>query len=274
MRVQLWSYNYDPEPTGIGPMARVWVEGLREHGHHIDVVAAHPHYPAPIWGSRRRPYREVVDGVPVLRLPLWIGHDSARQRVRQEIAHSAWLGAALPALGRPDVIVAVSPSFPALLPTMIDARTKGVPWTLWLQDILPDGAATTGLIRSGPLLTALRGLERIAYRSADRIFVISDAFQRNLVEKGVPGRNADRGRDMNSVVIDLKRLVDRMDDGFSVMLRADHPIQWHQRCEFIAAEARECGRFVEHRAGARVPGGDAGVDGEVAVPAGGADPTD
>ena len=87
--------------------------------------------------------------------------------MRQELAHSAWLGAALPALGRPDVIVAVSPSFPALLPTMIDARTKGVPWTLWLQDILPDGAATTGLIRSGPLLTALRGLERIAYRSAD-----------------------------------------------------------------------------------------------------------
>jgi colanic acid biosynthesis glycosyl transferase WcaI len=192
LQIQLRSCNYDPEPSGIAPLSAAWAKAMIERGHRVEVVTAHPHYPAPIWGSRRRPYREVIDGVPVLRLPLWIGHDTARQRMRQEFAHSAWLGAALPALGRPDVIVAVSPSFPALLPTMIDARTKGVPWALWLQDILPDGAATTGLIRSGPLLTALRGLERVAYRSADRIFVISDAFQRNLVAKGVPAEKMTR----------------------------------------------------------------------------------
>jgi urea transport system substrate-binding protein len=72
---------------------------------------------------------------------------------------------------------------------MIDARTRGIPWALWLQDILPDGAATTGLIGSGPLLAALRRLERAAYRSASRIFVISDAFERNLIAKGVPAAN-------------------------------------------------------------------------------------
>ena len=192
LHIQLRSCNYDPEPSGIAPLSAAWAKAMIARGHRVEVVAAHPHYPTPIWGSRRRPYREVLDGVPVLRLPLWIGHDSARQRIRQELAHSAWLGASLPALGRPDVIVAVSPSFPALLPTMIDAHTKGVPWTLWLQDILPDGAATTGLIRSGPLLTALRGLERIAYRSAERIFVISDAFHRNLVGKGVPPEKMTR----------------------------------------------------------------------------------
>lgn len=27
LRVQLWSYNYDPEPTGIGPVSRVLAEG-------------------------------------------------------------------------------------------------------------------------------------------------------------------------------------------------------------------------------------------------------
>lgn len=185
LKIQLWSCNYDPEPSGIAPLSSMWAQAMMERGHHVDVVAAHPHYPKPIWGKRVRPYRQVLDGVPVLRLPLWIGHDSAFQRVRQELAHTACLSAALPALGRPDVIVAVSPSFPALVPAMLDARARRIPWTLWLQDILPDGAATTGLIRSGPLLTAMRGLERVAYRSASRIFVISDAFRRNLLTKGV-----------------------------------------------------------------------------------------
>ena len=192
LRIQLWSCNYEPEPSGIAPLSAIWAKAMLARGHRVDVVAAHPHYPTPIWGHPRRPYRELLDGVPVLRLPLWIGHDSTFQRMRQELAHTASLAAALPVLGRPDVIVAVSPSFPALVPAMLDARARRVPWTLWLQDILPDGAAATGLIRSGPLLSTLRGLERIAYRSASRIFVISDAFRRNLLTKGVPDAKVTR----------------------------------------------------------------------------------
>jgi len=73
--------------------------------------------------------------------------------------------AALPWLGRPDLIVSVSPSFPALLPAMVNARVRGVPWALWLQDILPDGASATGLIDSGGLLRSSR---RGVYRQPRR----------------------------------------------------------------------------------------------------------
>ena len=83
LRIQLWSYNYDPEPTGIGPVSKSLAEGLRDLGHDVRVVAAHPHYPEPRWGKRLTPYREVRNGVPVLRLPLWIGRSSAAQRYRR-----------------------------------------------------------------------------------------------------------------------------------------------------------------------------------------------
>src|SRR5207237_3915715 len=66
VRIQLWSYNYDPEPTGIGIVSTVWSRGLRERGHELEVVAAHPHYPEPRWGTRAVPYREVRDGIQVL----------------------------------------------------------------------------------------------------------------------------------------------------------------------------------------------------------------
>jgi len=30
VRIQLWSYNYDPEPTGIGPVSTAAARGLRD----------------------------------------------------------------------------------------------------------------------------------------------------------------------------------------------------------------------------------------------------
>ena len=159
---------------------------MREHGHEVKVVAAHPHYPTAQWGSSIRPYREIRRGIPVLRLPLWVGRASAAERVRQEATFMASQFAALPVLRRPDVLVSVSPSFPALLPALVNARTRGVPWVLWLHDILPDGASATGLIESGPILDASRWLERMAYRHADRIVVLSESFGDNLRAKGVP----------------------------------------------------------------------------------------
>src|SRR3954469_5659413 len=110
MRIQLWSYNYDPEPTGIAPVSAVWARTMSERGHEVDVVAAHPHYPAPAWGRSLRPYRETRDGISVLGLPLWIGRQTSAARVRQEVSYMVSHSAALPALGRRDVRVVVSPS--------------------------------------------------------------------------------------------------------------------------------------------------------------------
>lgn len=186
LRVQLWSYNYNPEPTGIGPVSTILAEGLRDLGHSLDVVAAHPHYPEARWGPCLLPYREQRTGIPVLRLPLWIGRASAGERYRQELTYMASQFAALPVLGRPDLLVSVSPSFPALLPAMVNARARRLPWVLWLQDILPDGAAATGVVRPGRIMDAARRLEHAAYREADLIVVPSRSFTRNLVRKGVP----------------------------------------------------------------------------------------
>jgi colanic acid biosynthesis glycosyl transferase WcaI len=187
VRIQLWTYNYDPEPTGIAPLSRVWALAMRDRGHSVEIVAAHPHYPEPLWGRRLRPYREERDGLRVTRLPLWAGRATLTARLRQELSFTGALSAAAPFLGKPDVFVVVSPSFPALGPAMINARVRGVPWVLWLQDILPDGAAVSGLLEEERLaVRAARRFEGAAYRSAARVVVISDTFRQNLLHKAVP----------------------------------------------------------------------------------------
>ena len=187
MRVQLWSCNYAPEPMGIAPLSAAWAREMADRGHDVDVVTAHPHYPQPDWGRRLLPYRETRDGLRVTRLPLIIGRKQKAQRLIQELSFLASQTAALPFLGRPDVLVSVTPSFPALLPGLIDSRLRRIPWILWVQDILPDGAATTGYVEHGGFTYRLsRRLESAAYEAATSIVVLSDNFSSNLIDKGVP----------------------------------------------------------------------------------------
>lgn len=185
MRIQLWSYNYDPEPSGIAPLSGVVARAMIARGHQVEVVAAHPHYPEPSWGVRLTPYREWRDGVRVLRLPLWIGRATAAQRMLQEATFASAMTLAAPMLRTPDVILAVSPCFPALAPAMASARARRIPWVLWLQDILPDAATRTGILEEGRVVRLARRFEARAYRSASRIIVISESFAQNLRDKGV-----------------------------------------------------------------------------------------
>jgi colanic acid biosynthesis glycosyl transferase WcaI len=192
MRIQLWSYNYDPEPQGIAPLSRMLAMELSARGHDMLVVSAHPHYPEPNWGMRLRPYRESRDGIPILRLPLWVGRDTGAERMRQELSFALTQSLVAPLLPSTDAIIAVTPCFPALAPAMISSRIRRTPWIMWVQDIVTDGAATTGLLDEGPLLKAAHGFERMAYGSASRVVVISDAFRQNLRAKGVPGEKIVR----------------------------------------------------------------------------------
>jgi len=192
MYVQLWTIYYDPEPTGIAPVSTALARGLSELGWHVDVVAAHPHYPVPIWGRRGRPWIDRRDGIRVVRIPLWVGRETAAARIRQELSFAAALLALSPALGepllpKPDLILAASPSFPALFPAIVNARLRRIPLVLWLHDILPEGATSTGLVDEGGfILRASRRLERTAYQEASRIVVLSSPFRENLIAKGVP----------------------------------------------------------------------------------------
>ena len=186
MRIQLWSCNYDPEPMGIAPLAGAWARAMVDRGHEVEVIAAHPHYPEPVWGRRLRPYRENRDGIPVRRLPLYAGREGARQRLLQEGSFLASLSAVSPLLPRPDVIVSTSPSFPALLPGILSSRIRRIPWFIWLQDILPDGAVTTGYLEdAGLIVRGSRRLEQAAYEAASGIVVLSGSFRENLLAKGV-----------------------------------------------------------------------------------------
>lgn len=196
-RVQLWSANFAPEPTGIAPVSTVLAEGLIERGWQVDVVASHPHYPEPRWGNRRMPYRQRYGEMKIVRLPLLMGRETTKQRLLQELSIVSSYLAATPVVGppllrKPDVLLVVSPPFPSLLAAVINGRLRGLPWVYWMHDLLPDGAVSTGLLDEGsPILRASRWLERLAYAECDSIAVLSQAFADSVLSKGVPSEKIE-----------------------------------------------------------------------------------
>lgn len=187
MRIMLITQWFDPEPTFKGLL---FAHELQRQGHEVSVLTGFPNYPGGklYRGYRIRPFqREVVDGVDVLRVPLFPSHDSSpRNRVLNyaSFAASATIGALL--LPRPDVAYVYHPPATVGLPAMILKWLKGVPYVYDVQDLWPDTLSATGMVHNTRVLAATSLWMKAVYRSSAEVVVLSDGFRNKLATRGVP----------------------------------------------------------------------------------------
>lgn len=110
MHILIISQWFDPEPTFKG---LAFARELVRHGHQVEVLTGFPNYP----GGKLYPgypvrlwQRECIDGIAVLRVPLYPGHGrSALGRIVNyaSFAFSAALGSAF--VARPDLVYVYHP---------------------------------------------------------------------------------------------------------------------------------------------------------------------
>jgi colanic acid biosynthesis glycosyl transferase WcaI len=188
MRILIVSPHYSPEPFRTSDVAR----GLMARGHEVEVLTGLPHYPAgrfyPAYGLRG-PYREVIDGVPVHRVPVVPRGAGGAARLLLNYASFA-LMASLKALflGRRqwDVVFVFQLSpVTAALPATIIRRLFGVPVVLWVQDLWPESVASSGIGGSRPLYAVARALSAWIYRRCDHVLGTSRSFGERLQRLGV-----------------------------------------------------------------------------------------
>lgn len=190
MKILIYSYNYHPEPIGIAPLMTELAEGLVARGHEVRVLTGMPNYPERriYEGYRGKLYAtEMRNGVRVQRCYVWV-----RPRpglvTRMLLDGSFVLTSFVRAIGfwRPDVILLTSPPLPVSIPAALLGFLLRCPVILNLQDILPEAAVHTGLLKNQRAIALFEHLERFAYTSATRISVIADGFVENLRSKQVP----------------------------------------------------------------------------------------
>lgn len=184
MRVLIISQWFDPEPTFKGLL---FARELQRLGHEVEVLTGFPNYPGGRLypGYKVRPWqRELIDGVPVLRVPLYPSHDSSgvKRAVNYlSYAASASLGALL--LRRPDVAYVCHPPATVALPALLLRALKGVPFVYDIHDLWPDTLAATGMLQNAAVLGGVGRFMNFTYRRAAAITVQSPGFRRRLGER-------------------------------------------------------------------------------------------
>ncbi len=187
MRVLILSQYYSPEPV---PKPSELAQELTARGHEVTVLTGYPNYPSGdlYEGYRLRPMeRTSIDGIRVIRAFEYPYHGT-RALGRLVNYASFMLSAPIASLLAPrfDVIYVWHPPLSVGVAAAIIARMRGVRFIYDVQDIWPESAILSGLLRDGALVRFMGRLERWIYRRADHLLVVTPGARENLEAKGVP----------------------------------------------------------------------------------------
>lgn len=194
LRILVYGYNYFPELTGIGKYTGDMAQWLQEQGHDVEVITALPHYPA--WKIEesyqgKSFFREVTDGITVLRTPLYVPPANQRTTFRRMLLDTSFTANSLRwwlptvAAKRFDVVIAICPSVQSGIFPYLYRVLRGVPWVFHIQDLQVDAAYRLGLIKNKLAVTLLHGLEVFLLKRASLVSTITESMRRRVLEKGV-----------------------------------------------------------------------------------------
>lgn len=190
MRIGLICQYFPPEVAPIGVMVSELAQDLAHAGHEITIFTGFPNHPrGEVFtgyhcqlGGQDEP---LSHGVIVRRN--WLYITSSKSFFPRVLNYASFALSTLVStiLRRQDVYLIISPPLSNFLIGIL-LRLLGRRYVLNVQDIYPDAAIAVGVLHNSAFIGILKRFERLAYRMADMVTVISKGFRSNLMAKGVP----------------------------------------------------------------------------------------
>ena len=195
MRVLFLSHYFPPEVNA--PASRTYEHCKQwvKDGHEVTVVTCAPNHPrGKVYeGYRNRlVQREEKDGIRVVRV--WTYVTANEGLFRRTLNYVSFMVSSILItlwLPKADVVVTTSPQFFNGLAGYFVSRLKRMPWVLEIRDLWPESILAVGAIRNKAIIRMLEWVELFAYRKADRIVPVTDAFKRYMVKKGIPAEKIE-----------------------------------------------------------------------------------
>lgn len=188
MKILLLTQWFDPEPTFKG---LAFAKELKRQGHEVQVLTGFPNYPGgKIYDGYKLKFyqREEIDGVSILRVPLYPNHDSsALKRIFNYIsfAFMAMLFGIF-ATKKTDVIYAYHPPLTVGLAAIFIKLFRRIPIVYDIQDMWPDTLKATAMLNNDRILNVIDSVCKLVYKFVDQIVVLCPGFREKLIERGVP----------------------------------------------------------------------------------------
>lgn len=188
MKILFLSQHYRPEPcdTRTSKLAA----GLAERGYESTALTSFPNYPfGKVYeGYRQRLcQREVVDGVEVIRVPMYADH--SRSSKKRALSYLSF-GVSAALLGtlftkRPNLIWIHHPPLTTGFAGYFIAKIKRVPFVFEIHDLWPESLTSTGMIREGRVTRMIRKACNFLYKRAAAIVVASPGMKTHLERQNV-----------------------------------------------------------------------------------------
>jgi glycosyltransferase involved in cell wall biosynthesis len=189
MHILFLSHYFPPEVNAPASRTfehcRQWVED----GDDVTVLTCFPNHPAGKLypGFRNRLFhRSSWHNMQVIRLLTYITpNEGFLKRSANYVFYMLVAILASIFVRRVDVVMTTSPQFFNGIAGYFVSMLKRAPWVLEIRDLWPESILELGAIRNRHIIRLLEAMAHFAYRKADHIVVVTEAFKRHIVELGI-----------------------------------------------------------------------------------------
>jgi len=191
MNVAYYSHYFSPEigaPSArIYDLAQQWIS----LGHQVQAVTCFPNHPSGRLypGYQSKLYaKENLDGISVHRH--WTYITPNKGFVKKTIGHLSYFPSTVWSskrhLEKPDVAIGSSPTLFAAIAAAYVSKRQRLPFIMEVRDLWPAIFVELGVLRNRKLIAGLEKIEMGLYRRATRVVTVTEAFRRNLINRGIP----------------------------------------------------------------------------------------
>lgn len=189
MKILFLTDNFPPEVNA--PASRTF-EHTREWvkaGHEVTVITCAPNFPkGKVYEgySNKLFQTEWMDGVKVVRVWSYITANKGFLKRTIDFISFSITSFFAGLFYKADVIVATSPQFFTALSGRTLSFFKRTPWVMEVRDLWPESIKTVGAMKDNAFIRYFEWEEKLCYRTAQKIVVVTDSFKRVLINRGIP----------------------------------------------------------------------------------------
>jgi len=188
MKLLFLTDNFPPEVNAPANRTFEHCKEWVKEGVEVTVITCAPNFPkGKVYQgySNKFAQKEVIDGIKVIRVWSYItSNEGFFKRTLDYISYSFmafWVGLFL----KTDLIVATSPQFFTAVSGWLLSFFKQRKWVMEVRDLWPESIMAVGAMNRNVFIRFFEWLEKVLYKSADHIVVVTDTFKEKISERGV-----------------------------------------------------------------------------------------
>ena len=189
MKILFLTDNFPPEVNAPASRtydhAREWVKA----GHEVTIITCAPNFPkGKVYQGYKNKWRqeEVMDGIKVIRVWSYIAANKGFIKRTLDFISFSVTSFFAGLSQKADLIVATSPQFFTALAGRTLSFWKRTPWVMEVRDLWPESIKTVGAMKDNAFIRYFEWEEKMCYKTAKKIVVVTDSFRKTLIARGIP----------------------------------------------------------------------------------------